>query len=73
MLHDGRAIRVAIVGGSRIPFVRSHSVYKGCSNQEMMTAALQGVVDKFDLKGQTMVEVALGAVIKHSRDWNLAR
>ena len=73
MLHDGRAIRVAVVGGSRIPFCRSHSVYKRCSNQDMMTAALQGVVSKFDLKGQTLGEVALGAVIKHSRDAQLAR
>lgn len=73
MLHDGRAIRVAIVGGSRIPFCRSNSVYKNCSNQDMMTAALKGVVNKFDLKGQTLGDVSLGAVIKHSRDWNLAR
>ena len=73
MLHDGRAIRVAIVGGSRIPFCRSHSVYRECSNQDLMVAALQGLVNKLDLKGQTMGEVALGAVIKHSSDWNLAR
>ena len=73
MLHDGRVARVAVVGGSRIPFVRSHSIYRHCSNQEMMTAALTGLVDKFDLRGQTLGDVALGAVIKHSRDWNLAR
>lgn len=73
MLHDGRAIRVAVVGGSRIPFCRSHSVYKNCSNKDLMTAALQGVVSRFDLKGQTLGDVALGAVIKHSKDWNLAR
>ena len=73
MLHDGRAIQVAVVGGSRIPFCRSHSIYRHCSNQDLMTAALQGVVNKFDLKGQTLGDVALGAVIKHSRDWNLAR
>ena len=73
MLHDGHAMRVAIVGGSRIPFCRSHSIYKNCSNQDMMTAALEGVVNKFDLKGQTLGDVALGAVIKHSKDWNLAR
>ena len=42
MLHDGRAIRVAVVGGSRIPFCRSHSVYKNCTNLDMMTAALEG-------------------------------
>ena len=73
MLHDGRAIRVAVVGGSRIPFCRSHSVYKNKTNQDLMVAALQGVVNKFDLKGQTLGDVALGAVIKHSKDWNLAR
>ncbi len=73
MLHDGRSIRVAIVGGSRIPFCRSHSIYKRATNQQMMTAALQAVVDRFDLRGQTLGDVALGAVIKHSRDWNLAR
>ncbi|MDH3532914.1 MAG: acetyl-CoA C-acyltransferase, partial [Gammaproteobacteria bacterium] len=73
MLHDGRANRVVVVGGSRIPFVRSHSIYRNCPNQELMAAALNGVVTKYDLKGQTLGEVAVGAVIKHSRDWNLAR
>lgn len=73
MLHDGRSNRVAVIGGARIPFVRAHSVYRNSSNQEMMAAALSGVVEKFDLKGQTLGDVALGAVIKHSRDWNLAR
>ena len=73
MLHDGRAIRVGIVGGLRIPFCRAHSVYTESSNQEMMTATLSGLVQKFDLKGQTLGDVALGAVIKHSKDWNLAR
>ena len=73
MLHDGRAIRVAVVGGARIPFCRSHSAYRDCSNQDLMVAALQGLVQKCDLKGQTLGDVALGAVIKHSKDWNLAR
>ena len=73
MLHDGRAVRVAVVGGSRIPFCRSYSAYRYNSNQEMMTAALQGLVNKLDLRGQKLGDVALGAVIKHSRDWNLAR
>lgn len=73
MLHDGRSIRVAVVGGSRIPFCRSHSVYRDNTNQELMVAALQGLLSKFDLKGQTLGEVVLGAVIKHSKDWNLAR
>ncbi|MDH4073371.1 MAG: acetyl-CoA C-acyltransferase, partial [Gammaproteobacteria bacterium] len=73
MLHDGMSRRVAIVGGVRIPFCRAHSVYRGCSNQDMMTATLKGLVEKYDLKGQTLGDVALGAVIKHSKDWNLAR
>ena len=73
MLHDGHSRRVAIVGGSRIPFCRSNSIYTDCSNQDLMTAALRGLVLKFDLKGQTLGDVALGAVIKHSKDWNLAR
>ena len=73
MLHDGRSVRVAVVGASRIPFCRSHSVYRKCTNQDLMAATLQGLVNKLDLRGQTMGDVALGAVIKHSRDWNLAR
>ncbi len=73
MLNDGRARRVAVVGGSRIPFCRSHTIYKDCSNQDLMAAALQALVSKYDLKGQTLGDVALGAVITHSKDWNLAR
>ena len=73
MLHDGRVIRVAVVGGVRIPFCRAHSIYTDCSNQDMMSATLQALVDKYDLRGQTLGDVALGAVIKHSSDWNLAR
>ena len=73
MLHDGRAIRVAVVGGSRIPFCRSHSLYRHYSNQDLMTAALDGLINRFDLKGQTLGDVALGAVVKHSSDFNLAR
>jgi len=73
MLHDGQSIRVAVVGGLRIPFCRAHSVYRGCSNQDMMTATLKALVNKYDLKDQTLGDVALGAVIKHSKDWNLAR
>jgi len=73
MLHDGQVKRVAIIGGIRIPFCRAHSVYTNSSNQEMMTATLLALVQKFDLRGLTLGEVALGAVIKHSKDWNLAR
>lgn len=73
MLHDGQARRVAVVGGLRIPFCRAHSAYALLSNQDMMTATLKGMVDKYGLKGQTLGDVALGAVMKHSSDWNLAR
>jgi len=73
MLHDGQSIRVAVIGGLRIPFCRAHSIYRGCSNQDMMTTTLTALVDRYDLKDQTLGDVALGAVIKHSKDWNLAR
>ncbi|MEL6301352.1 MAG: acetyl-CoA C-acetyltransferase [Pseudomonadota bacterium] len=73
MLHDGTSRRVAIVGGTRIPFARSHTAYKNQSNLDMMSATLKALVDKFDLEGKLLGEVALGAVLKHSRDWNLAR
>ena len=65
--------RVAIVGSSRIPFARSNGAYAALGNQEMLTAVLRSLVDKFALKGETLGEVAAGAVIKHSRDWNLTR
>jgi acetyl-CoA C-acetyltransferase len=65
--------RVAIVGSARIPFARSNTAYGDVSNQDMLTAALSGLVDKFGLKGEKLGEVAAGAVIKHSRDWNLTR
>ncbi|HEX2138329.1 MAG TPA: acetyl-CoA C-acetyltransferase [Woeseiaceae bacterium] len=73
MLHDGRARRVAVIGGLRIPFCRAHTGYAGCSNQDMMTAALSAMVTRYGLKGEVLGDVALGAVIKHSRDYNLAR
>ena len=65
--------RVAILGGSRIPFARANSAYNEASNQDMLTAVFSDLVTKFDLKNQAVGEVAAGAVIKHSRDWNLAR
>jgi len=68
-----KAGRVAIIGGQRIPFCRAHTDYARSSNQDMMTAALRALVGKFELAGQTLGDVALGAVIKHSRDFNLAR
>jgi acetyl-CoA C-acetyltransferase len=65
--------RVAIVGGNRIPFARSNSVYSRASNQDMLTAALDGLVARFALEGETLGEVAGGAVLKHSRDRDLTR
>ncbi|MBP6615089.1 MAG: acetyl-CoA C-acetyltransferase [Aquabacterium sp.] len=65
--------RVAILGGNRIPFARSNTVYANVSNQEMLTATLQGLVDRFHLHGERLGDVAAGAVMKHSRDFNLVR
>ena len=65
--------RVAIVGGVRIPFARSYSAYATASNQDMLTAAFRGVVERFRLQGVRLGDVAAGAVIKHSRDYNLVR
>ncbi len=65
--------RVAIIGGNRIPFARSNTVYSHVSNQDMLTAALQGLIDRFNLHGLRMGDVAAGAVMKHSRDFNLVR
>jgi acetyl-CoA C-acetyltransferase len=63
--------RVAIVGGSRIPFARSHGAYAGQGNQELLTAALHSVVERFHLRGHRLGDVIGGAVIKHSKDFNL--
>ena len=65
--------RVAIVGGNRIPFARSNTVYATMSNQEMLTSALDGLVERFNLHGERLGEVVAGAVLKHSRDFNLTR
>ncbi|WAC42946.1 acetyl-CoA C-acetyltransferase [Pseudomonas sp. SL4(2022)] len=65
--------RVAIVGGNRIPFARSNTVYATASNQEMLTCALDGLVERFNLHGERLGEVVAGAVLKHSRDFNLTR
>ena len=65
--------RVAILGGNRIPFARSNTVYANASNQDMFTATLQGLVDRFNLHDERLGEVVGGAVMKHSRDFNLVR
>src|SRR4051794_37085799 len=66
-------VRVAVVGGNRIPFARSGSAYATASNQDMLTAAIDGLVARFGLAGDRLGEVAAGAVLKHSRDFNLTR
>ena len=65
--------RVAVIGGVRIPFCRSNTLYLDLTNLDVMTAALNGLVERYDLKGVHIDEVAGGAVVTHSRDWNLAR
>jgi len=65
--------KVAIIGGNRIPFARSNTVYSDVSNQEMLTAALDGLVTRYRLEGERAGEFVAGAVLKHSRDFNLAR
>ena len=64
---------VAIVGGLRIPFARAHTAYRNRSNQDMMSHVLQALVHKYGLTGEKLGDVSLGAVVKHSRDFNLAR
>ena len=65
--------RAAVIGGNRIPFARAHGAYAGASNQEMLTAALEGLVARHGLAGERVGEVVAGAVLKHSRDYNLTR
>ena len=65
--------RVAIIGGNRIPFARSNGAYFTASNSDMFTAALNGLVERFNLQGQHLGEVVAGAVLKHSRDFNMTR
>ena len=65
--------RVAVIGGNRIPFARSNGPYAHASNQDMLTAALDGLVARFGLAGERIGEVVAGAVLKHSRDYNLTR
>lgn len=65
--------RIAIIGGRRIPFCRSNSMYAGQTNLDMLSAAIEGVVDRFGLQGRQLDKVVAGAVTVHSKDWNLAR
>ena len=65
--------RVAVLGGSRIPFARQNGPYARASNQDMLTATLNALAARFNLEGEVLGEVAAGAVLKHSRDFNLTR
>jgi len=69
----GQRRPVAIVGGNRIPFARSDKAYAQASNQDMFTATLDGLVSRFNLQGEKLGMVVGGAVLKHSRDFNLIR
>jgi acetyl-CoA C-acetyltransferase len=70
---EAMAENIAILGGNRIPFARSNGPYADASNQDMLTAALDGLVARFGLQGERAGEVVAGAVLKHSRDFNLTR
>ena len=72
-MAEPSAQRVAIIGGQRIPFCRANTDYAKASNLEMMSASLRALVERFELRGQKLGDVVLGAVLKHSRDFNLAR
>jgi acetyl-CoA C-acetyltransferase len=72
-MHYQPTRRVAIVGSKRIPFLRANTNYADASNQDMMTAVLKALVQDQQLEGVHLGDVSLGAVIKHSRDFNLAR
>ena len=65
--------RAAVLGGNRIPFARQFGPYAEASNQDMLPAALEGLVARHGLAGERLGEVVAGAVIKHSRDFNLTR
>ena len=65
--------RAVVVGGNRIPFARAGGAYAKSSNQDMLTAALDGLIARFGLQDERIGEVAAGAVLKHSRDFNLTR
>src|SRR5579863_1616702 len=73
MLVGQAARRVAIIGGTRIPFARSYGAYATASNQDMLTAAFRAMVERFKLQGERLGDVAAGAVIKHTKDYNLVR
>lgn len=72
-MSDSSLRKIVIVGGSRIPFCRSNTLYAEQSNQDMLTAAIEGLVKRYRLSGKKIDQVLAGAVTTHSKDWNLAR
>jgi acetyl-CoA C-acetyltransferase len=73
MLVGSTVRRAAIIGSARIPFARSMGAYAEASNQEMLTASLKQLVERFSLRGERLGDVGAGAVLKHSRDFSLTR
>lgn len=73
MMNSKQIRRVGIIGGSRTPFCRSFGAYQELTNSDLMTTALQGLTDKFNLHDARIGEVVGGAVATHANDWNLAR
>ncbi|TVQ41980.1 MAG: acetyl-CoA C-acetyltransferase [Wenzhouxiangella sp.] len=72
-MSENNLRKIAIIGGSRIPFCRSNSLYADQTNLDMLAAAIQGLVDRYGLDGKQLDQVLAGAVTTHSKDWNLAR
>lgn len=72
-MRNQTALPVVVVGSLRIPFARSYTAYRNCSNLDMMSHVLSALVEKYGLTGECLGDVSLGAVVKHSRDFNLAR
>ncbi|MEU3609181.1 acetyl-CoA C-acetyltransferase [Streptomyces sp. NPDC035033] len=74
MLSDGKSIRrVAVLGGTRVPFARSYGSYASATNRELLTTVLDGLAARFRLDGECLGEVVAGAVLKHAGDFNLTR
>ncbi|MCC5864927.1 MAG: acetyl-CoA C-acetyltransferase [Wenzhouxiangella sp.] len=72
-MSDNQLRKIAIIGGSRIPFCRSNTLYADQTNLDMLSAAIQGLVKRYGLDGKQIDQVLAGAVTTHSKDWNLAR
>ncbi|GAA1673345.1 acetyl-CoA acetyltransferase [Citricoccus zhacaiensis] len=72
-IAGGEVRQAVIIGGNRTPFARSHGAYAQATNKDLLTSALNGLIARFGLQGERIGEVAAGAVIKHSKDFNLTR